>query len=267
MAKLAITLPSFRDSAEPAIEVARAAEAAGLDAAFVFDHLFRAGAAGRRPAMEGFTLLGALAAETSRIALGPFVARATLHPPATLAHTLDTVQRVSGGRLVAGLGAGDHESAAENETFGLAFGSMDDRVRALSDSVAATRGRGYPVWVGGTSRAVRAVAAGSDGWNRWGGPVDRFARHAKEVRAQATGECTVSWGGLVVLGDDDVAAARKAERLPPSPDAIVGGPERVAERLRAYVDAGAEWVIAGPVDSADPDNAAILGERVAPLLA
>jgi alkanesulfonate monooxygenase SsuD/methylene tetrahydromethanopterin reductase-like flavin-dependent oxidoreductase (luciferase family) len=266
MAKLAITLPSFRESPEPAIEVARAAEAANLDAAFVFDHLFRAGGAGRRPAIEGFTLLGALAVETTRIALGPLVARATLHPPATLAHMLDTVQRVTNGRLIAGLGAGDHESASENEMFGLAFGTMADRVRALSGSVGAVRGRGYPVWVGGTSRAVRAVAAQSDGWNRWGGAVERFARDASGVRARADGPCTMSWGGLVIVGEDEQAAARKAERLNPSPAVIVGGPEQVAERLRAYVDAGAEWIIAGPVDSGDAENATILGDAVAPLL-
>jgi alkanesulfonate monooxygenase SsuD/methylene tetrahydromethanopterin reductase-like flavin-dependent oxidoreductase (luciferase family) len=122
------------------------------------------------------------------------------------------------------------------------------------------------VWVGGTSAAVRAVAATSDGWNRWGGPVERFARQANEVRAQATGKCTLSWGGIVVVAEDEAAARRKADRLQPSSDAIVGGPERVAERLRAYVDAGAEWIVAGPFDSGDPENAAVLGERVAPLL-
>jgi alkanesulfonate monooxygenase SsuD/methylene tetrahydromethanopterin reductase-like flavin-dependent oxidoreductase (luciferase family) len=266
MAKLALTLPSFRESPERAIEVARAAEASGLDAAFVFDHLFRQGATGRRPAIEGFTLLGALAVETERIALGPLVARATLHPPAVLAHLLDTVQRVSHGRLIAGLGAGDHESAAENETFGLEFGSMGDRVRALADSVAAVSGRGYPVWVGGTSGAVRAVAAMADGWNRWGGPVDRFARQARAVRAETDDPFTLSWGGLVIVGESDAAAEQKAARLNPSFDAIVGGPERVAERLREYVDAGAEWIVVGPVDSGDPENAVILGERVAPLV-
>jgi alkanesulfonate monooxygenase SsuD/methylene tetrahydromethanopterin reductase-like flavin-dependent oxidoreductase (luciferase family) len=78
--------------------------------------------------------------------------------------------------------------------------------------------------------------------------------------------CVPSWGGLVLLGENDAAAKRKQERLDPAPDVIVGGPERVAERLREYVAAGAEWIIAGPVDSSDLDNAAILGERIAPLL-
>jgi alkanesulfonate monooxygenase SsuD/methylene tetrahydromethanopterin reductase-like flavin-dependent oxidoreductase (luciferase family) len=263
-----ITLPSFRESPEPAIDIARRAETAGLDAVFAFDHLFRTGPSGRRPAIEGFTLLGAVAAETRRIALGTLVARATLRPRATLAHLFDTVQRVSDGRLIAALGAGDHESRVENETFGLDFGTVADRVGALADAVDAVMGRGYPVWVGGTLAAVRAVAARSDGWNRWGGDPQRFAAEVAEIRALAPDpqRCTITWGGLVVLGEDDAAARRKQERLDPPPDVIVGGPERVAERLREYVAAGAQWIIAGPVDSADPDNPAILGERIAPLL-
>ena len=261
-----ITLPSFRESPEPAIEVARLAEAAGLDAVFAFDHLFRSAPTGLRPAIEGFTLLGAVAAETSTISLGPLVARSTLRPPATLAHLFDTVQRVSSGRLIAAIGAGDHESRAENETFGLEFGSMSDRVVALRDAVDAAMGRGYPVWVGGRSAAVRVVAAHADGWNRWGGDPEVFAAQAAEVRRLAAGRCTLSWGGLVVVGADERAAQQKQARLDPPPGAIVGGPERVAERLREYIAAGAEWIIAGPVDSADPDNPAIIGERIAPLL-
>ena len=269
--RIGITLPSFRESPEPAIAMARAAEAAGLDAVFVFDHLFRTGPNGLRPAIEGFTLLGAVAAETERVALGPLVARSTLRPPATLAHMFDTVQRVSHGRLLAAIGAGDHESRAENETFGLEFATMDDRVAALTDTLDATMGHGYPVWVGGTSAAVRTVAARADGWNRWGGDVPRFATEAREVRSRATASgprpFEVSWGGLVVMGEDEAAALRKCERLDPPPDAIVGGPERVADRLREYIAAGADCVVAGPVDSGDLENPALLAERIVPLLA
>jgi alkanesulfonate monooxygenase SsuD/methylene tetrahydromethanopterin reductase-like flavin-dependent oxidoreductase (luciferase family) len=268
LTRVAITLPSFRESPEPAIEMARAAEAAGLDAVFAFDHLFRTGPSGRRPAIEAFTLLGAVAAETERVALGPLVARATLRPPATLAHMFDTVQRVSHGRLIAAIGAGDEESRVENETFGLEFATMADRIAVLGDTLEATMGHGYPVWVGGTAAAVRAVAARADGWNRWGGDPSRLAAGAREIRSLAHAHpCVVSWGGLVVLGADEAAAQRKRDRLDPPPDAIVGGPERVAERLREYIAAGADWVIAGPVDSGDLDNPAILGERIVPLLA
>ncbi len=266
MVRLALTLPSFRDTAEPAVAVARAADACGLDAVFAFDHLARFDRAGRqRPAIEGFTLLGAVAAETERVALGPLVARASLRPPATLAHCCETLQRISHGRLIVGVGTGDAESRVENETFGLPFSSRVDRLAELSAAVSELSGRGYPVWVGGTSRAAREMAVNAGGWNRWGGEPRQLAEGVEEIRR--TGRpVVVSWAGLVVLAESESAARAKCDRLDPPPTAIVGGPERVAEQLRAFVAAGADWLIAGPVDSSAVENAAILAERVAPLL-
>jgi alkanesulfonate monooxygenase SsuD/methylene tetrahydromethanopterin reductase-like flavin-dependent oxidoreductase (luciferase family) len=143
--RLGLTLPSFVEDPEVPIAVARAAEAVGVDAVFVYDHVFREHPPPRRPALEAFTLLGAIAAETSTIAVGTLVARATLRPAAVLAHCFDTVQRVSNGRLIAGIGSGDHHSREENESFGLEFGTMADRIDALHDAVHAARERGYPV--------------------------------------------------------------------------------------------------------------------------
>jgi alkanesulfonate monooxygenase SsuD/methylene tetrahydromethanopterin reductase-like flavin-dependent oxidoreductase (luciferase family) len=71
----------------------------------------------------------------------------------------------------------------------------------------------------------------------------------------------------VVLGPTDADAAAKADRLSPGKGTIVGGPERVADGLREFSEAGAEWIIVGQVDSADPENASMLGALVAPLLA
>ena len=65
--RVGLTLPSFVEDPEIPIAVARAAEAAGLDAVFVFDHLWRGDPPKRRPALECFALLGAVAAETTRI--------------------------------------------------------------------------------------------------------------------------------------------------------------------------------------------------------
>jgi len=132
-----LTLPSFVDDPEIPIRVARAAEEAGLDAVFVFDHLWRGERPNERPALECFTLLGAIAAETQRIAVGTLVARASLRPAATLANAFVTAQRVSGGRLIAGVGAGDSVSRPENEAYGLDFGTMVDRISALHDVVRA----------------------------------------------------------------------------------------------------------------------------------
>ncbi len=99
-----------------------------------------------------------------------------------------------------------------------------------------------------------------------------FAGELAEVVAlvqrlgRAPSQFTPSWGGLVLLGRTERDAEAKRERRDPAPGVLVGGPERVAEQLRAYVDAGAQWLMVGPVDSSDPDNAAILGESVLPLL-
>jgi alkanesulfonate monooxygenase SsuD/methylene tetrahydromethanopterin reductase-like flavin-dependent oxidoreductase (luciferase family) len=268
--KVGLTLPSFRDDVATSLAVARAAEDHGLDGVFAYDHLFRRDADGeRRPAIEMFSLMGAVASATTRIAVGSFVARATLRPPAVLANGFDTLARVLGPeRLLVALGAGDGQSREENETFGLEFGEAADRVAALRDSIDATRDRGYPVWVGGTDPAVREVAAAhADGWNRWGSGVERFRQQgANLVAAAARSPFTVSWGGLVVLADDDDAAAAKAARLGAGDHVIVGGPDLVAGALEAYVEAGAEWLMIGPIDSADPDNARILGREIMPRL-
>jgi alkanesulfonate monooxygenase SsuD/methylene tetrahydromethanopterin reductase-like flavin-dependent oxidoreductase (luciferase family) len=268
--KVGLTLPSFREDVATSLAVAAVAEASGLDGVFAYDHLFRRDSAGeRRPAIEMFSLMGAVAGATSRIAVGSLVARATLRPAATLANGFDTLARVLGPeRLLVGIGAGDEESREENETFGLSFGSVADRVAALRDAVDATRDRGYPVWIGGSDPAVREVAAAhADGWNRWGSGVERFRKQAATLQtAAARSPFTVSWGGLVVLADDDDVAAAKAARLGAGEHVLVGGPDLIAGALRAYVDAGAEWLMIGPLDSSDPDNARLLGEEILPRL-
>ena len=203
---------------------------------FAYDHLFRRNAAGeRRPAIEMFALMGAVAGGDEADRGGLARRRATLRPPAVLANGFDTLARILGPeRLLVAIGAGDEQSREENETFGLDFGTVADRVAALRDAVDATRDRGYPVWIGGTDPAVREVAAAhADGWNRWGSGVERFREQAANLSAAAArSPFTVTWGGLVVLGDDDEAAAAKAERLGVGDHVIVGGPDLVAGALR-----------------------------------
>jgi alkanesulfonate monooxygenase SsuD/methylene tetrahydromethanopterin reductase-like flavin-dependent oxidoreductase (luciferase family) len=237
--KIGLTLPSFVEDPEIPITVARAAEDAHLDGVFVYDHLWRGDPPNRRPALECFALLGAVAAETAHVRVGTLVARATLRPAATLAYAFATANRVSGGRLIAGIGAGDSQSRAENEAFGLGFGTMIDRIDALHDAVHATRRKGFPVWVGGRVAQVREIVAIADGWNSWGTEPKQFAAQAALVREVAPGT-TLTWGGL----------ARPREE----------GVDGLTDRLRAYLARGAEWLIIGPVDSSNPANAEILGE-------
>jgi alkanesulfonate monooxygenase SsuD/methylene tetrahydromethanopterin reductase-like flavin-dependent oxidoreductase (luciferase family) len=257
--RVGLTLPSFVEDPEIPIRVARAAEDAGLDAVFVFDHIWRGDPPARRPALECFALLGAVAAETKRIHVGTLVARSTLRPAATLANAFLTAQRVSDGRLIAGIGAGDSQSRAENEAYGLEFGTMADRIDALHSAVRAVHTRDYPVWVGGRAAQVREVVSIADGWNGWGGSAERFGADVDLVREVAP-DATITWGGLVLTGADDAAADAKAATRSIADDVLVGGPGRLADQLRAFATAGAEWVILGPIDSSNVDNAAVLGE-------
>jgi alkanesulfonate monooxygenase SsuD/methylene tetrahydromethanopterin reductase-like flavin-dependent oxidoreductase (luciferase family) len=267
--KLGLALPSFVDDPEVPLAVARAADAAGVDGVFVYDHLFRIAADGtRRPALEGVGLMGAVAASTSRVAVGALVFRAWLRPSASLAAAVATAARIAPDRIIATIGAGDSESREENETFGLGFGTMAERIDRLVGAVQATRDQGARVWVGGRAQQVRAVAAAdADGWNAWGGPTEWFAPRAATLQASAVRPSfTCSWGGLFVLGDDDASALAKAERLGAGDGTIVGGPETVARAIGEYARAGADWVIVAPVDARDPENAVRLGTAVRELV-
>ena len=260
--RLGLTLPSFVDDPSIPLTVARVAEEASVDGVFVYDHLFRLRADGtRRPALEGVALLGAVAEATSSIAVGSLVFRASLRPPASLAAAIASAERIAPGRVIATIGAGDSESRDENETFGLGFGTMADRIAALEAAVRATRrATGTPVWIGGNAAAVRRLAcSAADGWNSWGTSLERFREHAAEVRAASGPGFECSWGGLIVVGEDDTSAAAKAERLGAASTTLVGGPETIARGLRRYADAGAEWVVVAPVDSSSSDNARLLG--------
>ncbi|HEV8623774.1 MAG TPA: LLM class flavin-dependent oxidoreductase [Acidimicrobiia bacterium] len=285
--RVGLTLPSFQSEPDRVLAVARVAEDAGLDGVFLFDHLFRrrgdAAGAERRPALELLTMTAAVAATTERVAVGTLVARATLRPPATLRAAFDTLACIAPGRIIAGLGGGDDESLAEDTAFGVLPGDPAPassgtatlepgayRLDRLEATVEALVGRAYPVWVAGVSPgAVRIAAERADGWNRWGGLPASFGAAAERVRAEVANSkrhpdaFTSTWGGLAVLGTTRAEAEAKRDRLGGDrPDVVWGDPPRVAEAIAAYAAAGADWVILGPIDSANPSNAALLGKAV-----
>ncbi|HVW35586.1 MAG TPA: LLM class flavin-dependent oxidoreductase, partial [Acidimicrobiia bacterium] len=144
------------------------------------------------------------------------------------------------------------------------------RVARLAATVEALSGRGYPVWVAGASPAAVRVAVTADGWNSWGGTPSRYRVVAGRVRTglhdagRDPAGFTFTWGGLAVMAATADEARAKSERLGGDrPGVVTGTPPEVAERLAANAAAGAAWVILGPVDSADPANAALLGEAAA----
>lgn len=266
-AQIGLTLPTFVDDPNRLVAVARAADVAGIDAVFTYDHLYRIASDANEPALALEPTLGTLAVETERVRFGSFMARATIRPPAVLRSVLDTVERMAPGRLIAGVGAGDALSDLENEMFGLPTEEPAVRLAALTATVEALEDRGYPVWVGGRSDRVIGVAAAlADGWNAWNVGEDEFRTGVARLRAAVTASqrpeaaVAVTWGGLVELRESRWSDAAERD------DVLVGPFDAMAERLRDFVDAGAEWIVLAPIAPADPDNAAVVAEAIAPAL-
>jgi alkanesulfonate monooxygenase SsuD/methylene tetrahydromethanopterin reductase-like flavin-dependent oxidoreductase (luciferase family) len=130
--RVGIQLPEVeRDVRWPEyLAMARSAEAAGFDSIWLGDHLlYRGDDRPERAPWEAWTLLAALAAATERVTLGPLVACTAFHPPGLIAKMAATIDEVSGGRFMLGLGAGWNE--AEFAAFGLPY---DRRVSRFAES-------------------------------------------------------------------------------------------------------------------------------------
>jgi alkanesulfonate monooxygenase SsuD/methylene tetrahydromethanopterin reductase-like flavin-dependent oxidoreductase (luciferase family) len=116
-------------------EMAQAAEQIGLDSIWVGDHLlYRDDGLPPRGPWEAWTTLAALAAVTERVQIGPLVAATSFHNPAILAKKAATVDEISGGRLILGLGAGWNE--AEYQAYGFPF---DHRVSRFEEAFTIIR--------------------------------------------------------------------------------------------------------------------------------
>jgi len=223
--KVGITLPQFRPSSDPALAAVRTAEDEGLDGVFVFDHIWAIGQPDR-PARNVWPLLGAIAGETERIHLGPLVARVSLLANAVLVHNLETLHRMVGNRLIAGIGAGDRLSKAENVALDLPFPPVDERIADLREVALAVRALGITTWIGGTSDQVHAAAvADADALNLWDVAPDRIA---------AVSDVAVTWGG-------------------PVPDTVPA----TTDLLRRLAAAGATWAVCAPPyrSTSDPVSA------------
>lgn len=141
---------------EELVSVVVAAEDAGLDTAWVADHLLQADPHSTEDSamLEAYTTLGFLAARTNRINLGTMVSAVTFRPPALLIKAVTTLDVLSGGRARFGIGTGHHEGEAL--AMGLPFPPLAERFERMEETVQLA----LRMWAG-TPRRSRASTTGS----------------------------------------------------------------------------------------------------------
>jgi len=272
------------------VDMARAAEGSGFDSIWIGDHLlYRGNGRPERGPWEAWTLLAALAAVTDRVQLGPLVACASFHPPGLIAKMAATVDEVSGGRFVLGLGAGwneveyvafgipyDHRVTRFEEAFEIVRRllagervTLSGRYWQVEDAVLRPRPRRQvPLMVGSNGkRMLAATLPYVDVWNTWyldyGNTPEGFVRLNAAVSAaieragREPGEVARSACVLVSL-------VGKAVKRPQDDEvrALEQPMEQIAAGLRELAEAGADEaiLIVRPVTE---DSIAALGQALA----
>jgi len=129
---------------EHVVGLARAAEAAGFDLVTVMDHFYQIGGVGpeENNMLEACSTLAGIAARTERAHLGTLVSGVTYRNPALLAKTVTTLDVISGGRAVLGLGAAWNES--EHRGYGFDFPPIGERMDRLDEALAISPRRCRP---------------------------------------------------------------------------------------------------------------------------
>jgi probable F420-dependent oxidoreductase len=253
------------------VAMARAAEEIGFDSIWLGDHLlYRGDGRPERGPWDAWTALAALAASTDRVRLGPLVACSAFHAPGMLARMAATIDEVSGGRFVLGIGAGWNRT--EFDAFGIAFGERASRFEEAFEIVRRLLGgervtfegrfsrvedavllpeprRRVPLMIGSNGdRVLRAALPYVDAWNTWyadyGNTPEGFRALNERVTglAEATGrassDLTRSACVLVVI-DRDAGERPIGDDVVP----LEGPAAGVADGIRALAEAGADEVI------------------------
>jgi F420-dependent oxidoreductase-like protein len=276
-----------------------ASEEAGLDSCWIPDH-FQYGA--ETPVMECWVTLGALAAATSRLRLGALVSGIPYRNPALLAKMGATLDVISHGRLIMGIGAAWHEE--EFAAYGYDFETTAIRGRRLEEAAQLLRamlsqqrttfaGRYYrvteavneprpvqqprpPILIGGNGEKVtlRVVAQYGDMCNVNGTP-DEVRQRLEVLRAHclAVGrpyeEITPTNFCWVLIGrTEEEVAAKRARYMQREPfPGIAGTPPQIVARLREYAAAGSRYCIFNMPDAHEIAPLRLFGEEVLPALA
>jgi F420-dependent oxidoreductase-like protein len=279
-------------------QLAKAAEDAGFGLVSVMDHLYQIRGIGpvTDPMLEAYSTLAALSQRTSRVRLGTLVTGVTYRNPAFLAKTLTTLDTLSCGRALLGIGAAWNED--EHRGYGYEFPPVGERMDRLDEALAiisamfredrpTVDGRHYridralnvprPIQLGGPKilvggggeqRTLKIAAKYAD-MTHWFGSLGLDAlRHKSEVlerHCEAIGrdpsaiERTLATPVLVAR--DARHAEEMQQRVPPERrGATPVPPEQAAEQLRPYVDAGFTGFTFNDTFLSTPDDIALTGE-------
>jgi F420-dependent oxidoreductase-like protein len=279
---------------------AKHAEATGWDGVWIPDHFMppdegygpedshdTAGEMG--PILEAWTVLAGLAVAVPRVRLGAMVSGNTYRHPALLANMATTVDHVSGGRLVVGVGAGWQEN--EHRRYGFELGTIEQRSDRLEEACEILRmlfsqdrttfvGDYYqldsapmqpkplqqplPLMIGGggEKRTLRTVARFADEWNVWGSPQDLTQKiSVLEQRCSEVGrdvaEIQKSAVGLLIITESEDESAEIRKNLG-SRGGLVGTPDQLRSIVADYDAAGVDEIIVPDFTMAVEDRNDIL---------
>ncbi len=251
--------------------MARRAEAIGLDSIWVGDHLlYRGDGLPARGPWEAWSTLAALAAVTERVKLGPLVASTSFHNPAMLAKKAATIEEISGGRLILGLGAGWNER--EYRAYGFSFDRRVSRfeeafsiIRSLladgrcdfhgtfydlDDCVLlprGPRGEGPPLMVGSIGPRMLAITLPHvQAWNAWYSWFGNSPEGYRPLRDQVDAACLavgrnpaeVERTVALLVAFPGALARQRVDRTHPNVAPIDGEPKVLAAALRAFAAEG-----------------------------
>jgi len=278
------------------IAQAREAESAGFDSVFVMDHFYQLPMLGSpdQPMLEAYTALGALATATERVQLGTLVTGNTYRNPTLLAKAITTLDVVSAGRAILGIGTGWFE--LEHDELGYEFGTFTDRFNRLDEALQIIlpmlkgerptfSGRWYraenalanpryrdhvPLMIGGSGekKTIPLAARHFDhlnviaGFDELPGKVKVVRERCKEIgRDPATLETSML---ITVLVDDNA----KPDQIPAemSSRMLAGSAEYIAEQIQAKVlDVGVDGVIIN-MPGYTPGVIAAVGDALRPVV-
>ena len=299
---------STGNSWDAVVPVAKAVDAGGYDSLWVYDHfLYEGGYPGHphsEPVMECFTILGAIAAITNRVKLGQLVLGIPYRNPAATMKMATTLDLISKGRTILGVGAGWHKR--EYEAYG--WGEFEDgptRLKRLEEALQVIlalwterpvnfKGRFYsldnvmenpspiqkpypPIMVGGSGEKVtlRLVAQYAQFCNVSGDPatVERLfgaLRDHCERLGRPYGEVTKSAYTSIIMGKDEADLAAKRERLAefiPARGSLIGTPDQIIDMLGEYARVGTEYLVFRAPDWTDVETVQLFADKVIPALA